>query len=923
MKVIWIPSLTPPASDRLAPAAEVQVNTQFESTRPAPARFASRQSFARQIWFPALIIAGSAVLCVGALGFARYDALANSDILSRSVTSIVTEQASRSVGMVEYRLLHVAAQFTGPQAPAGEAARAALEVERDALPHCQGLAVLDPSGAVLFSASNRTAALPNDMDPVDVAGMRAIVARVRAAPQRLLSFELIQVDGKTTIYAGLARRAPDGAILAIAVSRLDPGYFSALWNGVDLGREGRIALLRDDGLVIAALPASGAGRLQFADVVSKLTAGSTHLEVKQLTRRAALPGYPGLQVATGRSLHELLASWRQFALLVAVLWALGSGGVIFLFLLLRRSLHRAEAAVLALRRSDQKFAAAFRASPDGIVLTSLTSGRFVEVSDSVTRMTGYTREELLGSDMTTTSMWIDEADRAQYLAALHRDGRVVDMEARFRIKSGEERIGQMSGELVHSDGDVLIMGIVRDITAHKQREQLIWEQGNFDSLTGLPNRHMFRTRLQQLLDQTRGAAPPFALLLIDLDQFKEVNDTLGHEVGDQLLLAVADRLRRAVASGVTVARLGGDEFTILLGCGDVAQALAPEVLSGIVGHLVRELAQPFLLGADKVFVSASIGVARYPDAGVNAEELLRHADQAMYAAKSAGRNRFCHYESGMQAQAQERAALTLDLRGALAGGQFTLAFQPIVDMADHTISKAEALLRWEHPVRGSVSPATFIPVAEQSGLIIDIGDWVFRQAAVVLGQLRREVDPDFEISINVSPVQFQNDPGLPSRWLAHLAKLGVCPAGMTIEITEGLLLDVTDQVRASLAALGRAGMQIALDDFGTGYSSLAYLKKFDIDFLKIDRAFVTHIETDAEGRALCEAIVAMAHTLGLRVTVEGVETAAQYALMRAMACDYAQGYFLSRAVPVASLMQLCADAPAGPGVRRQMAACES
>ena len=877
----------------------------------------SRQSFARQIWFPALIIAGSAVLCVGALGFARYDALANSEILSRSVTSIVTEQASRSVNLVEYRLLHVGAQFSGPHAPTGAAALAALEVERQALPHCQGLAVLAPNGTVLFSSSNRTDARPDEMDPVDVAGMRAIVARVRAAPQPLLSFELIQVDGKTTIYAGVARRDASGTILAIAVSRLDPAYFSALWNGVDLGREGRIALLRQDGLVIAALPASGAGRLQFADAVSELTAGSTHLEVKQLTRRAALPGYPGLQVATGRSLHELLSSWRQFALLVTILWIIGSACVIGLFLLLRRSLNRAEDAVLALHRSDQKFAAAFRASPDGIVLTSLTTGRFIEVSDSVTRMTGYTRAELLGPDMSTTSMWIDDADRAQYLAALRRDGRVVDMEARFRIKSGEERIGQMSGEVVYSDGEQLIMGIVRDITSHKQREQLIWEQGNFDSLTGLPNRHMFRIRLQQLLDQTRGAALPFALLLIDLDQFKEVNDTLGHEVGDQLLLAVAGRLRRAVATGVTVARLGGDEFTILLGSGDGPQALAPDALATIVGELVRQLAQPFVLDADKVFVSASIGVARYPEGGVNAEELLRHADQAIYAAKSAGRNRYCNYEPSMQAQAQERAALTGDLRGALAGGQFTLAFQPIVDMADGSIAKAEALLRWEHPVRGSVSPATFIPVAEQSGLIIDIGDWVFRQAAVVLGQLRREVDPHFQISINVSPVQFQNDPCLPARWLTHLAQLGVDPAGMTIEITEGLLLDVTEQVRTSLAALGRAGMQIALDDFGTGYSSLAYLKKFDIDFLKIDRAFVTNIESDPEDRALCEAIVAMAHTLGLRVTVEGVETAGQYAIMRHMACDHAQGYFISRAVPVASLMLQCGAAPARAGAAQR------
>jgi diguanylate cyclase (GGDEF)-like protein/PAS domain S-box-containing protein len=877
----------------------------------------SRRSFTQQIWFPALIISGSAILCVAALGFARQEALANSEVLSRSVTSIVTEQASRSVDMIAYRLLHVSAQFSGPDAPAGAAAHTLLEVERAALPHCQGLTLLDAAGAILFSASNRGGTTAGQIDPVDVAGMRIIVARLRAPQRRRLDFELVQVDGKTTIYAGMARRSVDGAILGIAVSRLDPGYFSALWNGVDLGREGRIALLRDDGLVIAALPASGAGRLHFADVVNQLTSGSTHLEVAQLVRRQDVPGFPGLQVATGRSLHELLASWRQFAMLVAVLWMIGSASVVGLFLLMRRSQNRTEDALLALRRSDQKFAAAFRASPDGIVLTSVDTGRFIEVSDSVTRMTGYTREELLGEGMTTTSMWIDDADRVQYLAALRRDGRVIDLEARFRIKSGAERIGQMSGEIVRSGDETLVMAIVRDITSHKQREKLIWEQGNFDSLTGLPNRHMFRNRLQQLLDQSRGAAPTFALLLIDLDQFKEVNDTLGHAVGDRLLVAVAGRLRLAVGSSTTVARLGGDEFTILVDCQEPLLGGEANALDGIVSALVQKLAQPFTLGGDKVFVSASIGVARYPDAGADAEALLRHADQAMYAAKAAGRNRYCHFEPAMQEQAQERAAMTSDLRGALAGGEFALAYQPIVDMGDGSICKAEALLRWQHPVRGAVSPAAFIPVAEQSGLIIEIGDWVFHQAAATLALLRRDVDPLFEISINVSPVQFQNDHELPVRWLAHLAQLGVDPAGMTVEITEGLLLDATSEVRISLAALGAAGMQIALDDFGTGYSSLAYLKKFDIDFLKIDRAFVSHIETDPGDQALCEAIVVMAHRLGLRVTVEGVETAGQYALMRQMACDYAQGYFLSRAVPVASLRQLCADSLSGQRSKRR------
>lgn len=865
------------------------------------ARSTPQRTFSQQNWFPVVVIGGAALLCIAALWYARQEALATGAELTRSVASVVTEQASRSVEAVEYRLLHVSAQFSGPHAPSGAAARALLEVERAALPHCQGLALLDGSGRVLFSASNRSAATPDAIDPVDAVGMRAVLARVRRSASTGPIFELIQVDGKTTIYAALARRGADGAILAVAVSRLAPAYFSALWNGVDLGRDGRIGMLRSDGMVIAALPASGAGLFHFASTLNHLTAGATHLEIRYLTRRQALPGYPGLQVAASRSQHALLAPWRHLAMLVTLFWLFGSAAFTGLFLLVRRSHERAHAALSALHRSDQKFAAAFRASPDGILLTAMDSARFIEVSDSVTRMTGFSRAELLAPDMSTASLWVDPAERADFIERIVRDGRVIDLEARFRVKSGAERIGQMSGELVYSDDTTLVITIVRDITEVRERERLIWAQGNLDSLTGLPNRHLFRTRLEAQLVAAGDGPARLAVLLIDVDQFKEVNDTLGHAVGDQLLVAVAERLRATLGPVVTLARPGGDEFTVLMGCEDKHGALETTLK-----QLLHALAQPFTLGAEIVFVSASIGVACYPAAGTDAATLLRHADQAMYAAKNAGRNRFCHFEPALQAAALARAALISDLRGALAGGQFSLAFQPIVDMHTRRINKAEALLRWQHPVRGNVSPADFIPVAEQSGQIIAIGDWVFQQAAAVLGELRAEVDPDFEISINVSPVQFQNDHGLPARWLAYLAERGIDPRGMTVEITEGLLLDVTDQVRTSLAALGRAGMQIALDDFGTGYSSLAYLKKFDIDFLKIDRAFVDHIETDAEDRALCQAIVAMAHTLGLRVTVEGVETAGQFALMRHMACDYAQGYFLSRAVPAASLKLLCA-----------------
>jgi len=865
---------------------------------------ATRRVISQQAWFLVLVIAGSGVLCVTALLFARSDALAASDDLSHAVNSIATEQANRSVGLVAYRLGHIAAEFSGRKPPVDAAAAALLASERMALPHCQGLALLDAAGRVRHSDFEGGG--PGNLATIDQAGIRAVVTRMATIPPRELVFDVVTEGGQTAIYAGLAHRASGAAAASITVARLDPAYFNGLWSGLNLGADGVIALVRSDGLLIAALPASQTGARQIGAAMRTLTAGGVAIGMARMTRREPLPGYPGLQLATSRSVYALLAPWRHFALLVAALWLVGSLGVAALFMRLRLTLNREVEAALSLRRVDQKFAAAFRASPDGISLSTMEGGQFIEVSDSIVRWSGYTREQLLGPVVRAGSMWADEADRVRFIETIKRDGRVLRQEARFRVRSGLERIVQVSGELIVGDGGALIMAVVRDITAQKEQEQLVWRQANVDSLTGLPNRHLFLTQLQQLLDRPADAAHPFALLLIDLDQFREVNDTLGHEAGDQLLVAVAGRLQATLIPTATLARLGGDEFSISLDGAD-----DPVALAAFLERVVASLACPFEIGANTVFVSASVGVARFPEGGSSAEDLLRHADQAMYAAKQAGRNRYCHYAPAMQDDASARAALTTDLRAALAGGQFSLAYQPIVAMADGSIAKAEALLRWEHPVRGNVSPALFIPVAEQSGLIIEIGDWVFHQAAAVLAQLRREIDPAFEISINVSPVQFKNDRGLPARWLAHLAQLGVDPAGMTIEITEGLLLDVSDDVRTSLAILGGAGMQTALDDFGTGYSSLAYLKKFDIDFLKIDRAFVNHIETDPEDRALCEAIVAMAHTLGLRVTVEGVETAEQYALMRQMACDYAQGYFLSRAVPVASLMLLCAGSRSG------------
>lgn len=443
-------------------------------------------------------------------------------------------------------------------------------------------------------------------------------------------------------------------------------------------------------------------------------------------------------------------------------------------------------------------------------------------------------------------------------------------------------------------GSLLANRLLREKLADNlaESEEIIWQQANFDPLTHLPNRRMLLDHLQQEMKKSARNQTPVALLLLDLDLFKEVNDTLGHDMGDCLLQQAAQRLRLCVEETDTVARLGGDEFMVIL----------PELedryrVAKVADSILRSLAEPFQLGAEVSYISASIGITLYPNDAQTTDTLLKNADQAMYAAKNLGRNRYHYFTQAMQEAAQQRMRLISDLRTALNDQQFLVYYQPIVNLATGGICKAEALVRWQHPLRGLVSPAEFIPLAEETGMIIDLGNWVFFQAANQVAQWRDWHNIDIQISVNKSPMQFRDEHGDLSVWFNHLRALGLPGKAISVEITEGLLLDANQTVRKKLLAFHAEGMQVALDDFGTGYSSLAYLKKFDIDYIKIDQSFVRNLSADSNELALCEAIIVMAHKLKIKVIAEGVETEQQRQLLFTAGCDYAQGYLFSRPVP--------------------------
>ncbi|NOQ14667.1 MAG: EAL domain-containing protein [Methyloprofundus sp.] len=437
-----------------------------------------------------------------------------------------------------------------------------------------------------------------------------------------------------------------------------------------------------------------------------------------------------------------------------------------------------------------------------------------------------------------------------------------------------------------------------DITERKKDEEIIWQQANYDELTHLPNRRMFQDRLELEIVKSHREKLSLALLFIDLDHFKAVNDTLGHEMGDLLLIKAAQRIMSCVRESDTVARLGGDEFTVILSeLSDISS------IERITDSIIKNLSQPFRLEEQEVYITASIGITLYPNDGDSVSQLLKNADQAMYRAKNIGRNRFSYYTPAMQETAQKHLQILTDLRSALTEQQFQLHYQPIIDLETGKILKAEALIRWHHPVRGIISPADFIPIAEESGLIIEIGDWVFKQAAQQAKQWQEKYGLTIQISINKSPIQFHSTEDS-TNWIKYLKNLNLLGENIVIEITESLLMETSDSVIKQLLQFRDANIQVSMDDFGTGYSSLAYLNKFDIDYLKIDRSFTRNLSSNSSDMILSEAIIVMAHKLGLKVIAEGIETEEQYQLLKAAGCDYGQGYLFSRPVAADEFIKL-------------------
>ncbi|WP_083431860.1 EAL domain-containing protein [Atopomonas hussainii] len=568
-----------------------------------------------------------------------------------------------------------------------------------------------------------------------------------------------------------------------------------------------------------------------------------------------------------------------------------------------------QAAERALRASQAKFAQAFHSSPDSITITEISTGRYIEVNEGFTQFTGWSMEEAIGRTAHDLNIWANPDDREELISMLKRDGKIQDHEFMGRHKNGEPLPVLLSVTPIELEGKQCLLMTSRDLRKQKQAEERIQHLAYHDALTGLPNRALLLDRLEQQLLILERQKLSGALMFMDLDHFKHINDSLGHACGDAVLQEVAQRLSKQLRGEDTIARLGGDEFVILLFGLQGERDEVRQHVTQIAEKIRRSVAEPMLIDSHNLQITPSIGIALIPDHGNSAERLLMHADLALYKAKDAGRNTAQVFKRSLQQAANKRLQLEGELRQALSSQQFQLHYQPQVALPSRQATGAEALLRWYHPERGPQSPADFIHILEETGLIIEVGNWVIQQACTLLAKLLAQglIDAErFTLAVNISPRQFRH-----AQFVEHveyaLATSGIDGRLLKLEITEGIVISDFDDTVAKMRQLKQHGVGFAIDDFGTGYSSLTYLKRMPVDVLKIDQSFVRDCTQDLNDAGIIQAIIAMAHSLNLQLIAEGVEDDAQQRFLLDNACRRAQGYFYSKPLNEADFLRWLAE----------------
>jgi diguanylate cyclase (GGDEF)-like protein/PAS domain S-box-containing protein len=556
---------------------------------------------------------------------------------------------------------------------------------------------------------------------------------------------------------------------------------------------------------------------------------------------------------------------------------------------------------LAARESERRYRGLFDHAIEGIFRTT-GDGRYLDANPALARIYGFDSTEDLIQSLRDIrqQLYVDPMRREEFMRLIQTHGSITGFESQvFRRDGSIIWISENARAVSDAEGNLVCYeGTVEDVTHRKLYEARLERQANYDILTGLANRALLRDRLEQSILTAEGGGGAPAVIFIDLDRFKFINDSLGHQIGDGLLCAMAERLRASVPDRDTVARLGGDEFVVLVNGHDGAQSVR-----ALVDRLIAQITTPWVIEHRSINVTCSVGVALYPTDGQSAAVLLHHADSAMYRAKELGRNACQFFTAELKERLTEKLALQRGLSQALEQQQFELHYQPRVDLRSGLVTGAEALLRWNMPGRGLLAPDRFISIAEETGLIVPIGRWVLDQACRQNLAWQCAGLPPLRISVNVSAVQFQQQE-FARTVSAALAETKLAAQYLELELTESLVMHGASQLQAALHELKGLGIALSIDDFGTGYSSLSYLKRFAVDNLKVDRSFITELRDGTDDATIVRTIITLGHNLGLRIVAEGVETPQQAAFLCANGCDEAQGYWYSRPLNAMQFEQL-------------------
>jgi diguanylate cyclase (GGDEF)-like protein len=768
------------------------------------------------------------------------------------------------------------------------------------------VAIIDADGI-----SRGTNAVPAPTGRIDVSDREHFRVHVNANEDKLfISKPLIgRASGKWSVQFTRRFTNRDGAFAGVVVASMDPAHFTGFYDKIDLGASTTVALVGSDGVVRSA----GGGTVSRLALGQNLT-GSGIFQQLQSGRNAVFEdrgasddealyvtarkvrGHPLWVTVSTRKSDVFNSSWFNLKRNVLIV-----GLLTLIILVTLEHILRAEAR--AAQKADQL----------QLILEHISQGIMLVTQDRQVPIVNRRCSELLRLPKSLL------AAEPKFAALAEYEGKHGHMSPPIIARpADDEHLEQsLSGEPSISDhrrDDGIFIEVRRtqlpdggfvqtltDITTRREAEAAIARLASEDPLTGLPNRRVFSATLQALCDE---GDSDFALLFMDMDRFKVVNDTLGHRVGDGLLIAAAARLQSVVSKDEVVARLGGDEFAVI-----VPRANDRGRIEELAKKIVEIMSRPFEIGRHRIRTSGSIGIAIGPRDGRTADDLLVASDLALYAVKIGGRGSYRFYEKRMNDELNERRDVEVELRRALEQGRMKLYFQPIVDLASRTISGFEALARWQHPTKGQISPAKFIAVAEDCGLIAPLGEWALMEACRAAAKWPSHL----KISVNVSPLQLTGS-DLPATIMRVLGETGIAPHRLALEFTERIFIEESDKIHSSLIRLKGIGVQIVLDDFGTGYSSLSYLRRFPFDCLKIDRSFVSGLEQSASSNAIVQAVILIAGTLGIRTVAEGVETAPQMQMLKLLGCNEVQGYLLGKPMPFKETQPLL-ESWTGPDVR--------